>query len=106
LISTDITKGIPSNPTISMNCIEPTTDEDIEDIVAEVLQGKQRIISYPHTGQYGPDGTGRSACGLAALNCARILLKLHEERNVDDGVKGTLPMFSRPAMEVNSFPVT
>ncbi|PPQ72313.1 hypothetical protein CVT26_007270 [Gymnopilus dilepis] len=82
-----------------MNCIEPTTDEAIDAIVAEVLQGKQRIISYPHTSQYGPDGTGRSACGLAALNCARIVMKLHEERNVDDGVKGTLLMFSRPAME-------
>ncbi|KAG1886487.1 hypothetical protein F4604DRAFT_1646179 [Suillus subluteus] len=39
-----------------------------------ILQGRERIVSYPGTSQF--NGRGTSACGLAAMNFARVLSDL------------------------------
>jgi hypothetical protein len=44
------------------------------DSIVDILQGKERIVSYPGTSQF--NGRGISACGLAAMNFARILSDL------------------------------
>ena len=38
----------------------------------------EHILSYGGTSQYSRDGTGASACGLAALNFARIVFSMEQ----------------------------
>lgn len=55
------------------------------DSIAEILQGKERIVSYPGTSQF--NGRGISACGLAAMNFARVisdLVHVHSQDNMID----------------------
>jgi hypothetical protein len=56
-----------------------TEDEQLQqqEVVTGLLKGDRRfqVISHPGTSQYAQGGgRGISACGLAALNCARCLL--------------------------------
>ncbi|KAF8465631.1 hypothetical protein DFH94DRAFT_857642 [Russula ochroleuca] len=52
---------------------------DIEGITRSILvDGVERVLSYGGTGQYNRDGTGASACGLAALNFARIVFSMEQ----------------------------
>lgn len=51
--------------------------------LTKILSGREHVVSFPGRSQYGPDGGGVSACGLAALNCARVILG--KER---DGMRG------------------
>ncbi|KAG1847135.1 hypothetical protein C8R48DRAFT_732170 [Suillus tomentosus] len=44
------------------------------DNIVDILQGRERIVSYPGTSQF--NGRGISACGLAAMNFARVLSDL------------------------------
>ncbi|KAG2123275.1 hypothetical protein DEU56DRAFT_830093 [Suillus clintonianus] len=44
------------------------------DSIMDILQGRERIVSYPGTSQF--NGRGISACGLAAMNFARVLSEL------------------------------
>ncbi|KAG1758571.1 hypothetical protein EDD22DRAFT_910098 [Suillus occidentalis] len=46
------------------------------DNIAEILQGNERIVSYPGTSQFNHDALGISACGLAAMNFARVVSDL------------------------------
>ena len=46
---------------------------DGSDGFADILQGRDRIVSYPGTSQYNG---GVSSCGLAAMNFARVLFEL------------------------------
>ncbi|KAG1730054.1 hypothetical protein EDB19DRAFT_1741415 [Suillus lakei] len=45
-----------------------------DDSIMDILQGRERIVSYPGTSQF--NGRGISACGLAAMNFARVLSEL------------------------------
>jgi len=62
---------------------------DLNEILTQVLDGKQQIVSYAGTSQYhvqdvgkpGSERTTISACGLIALNCARTVFRLHRETN-------------------------
>jgi hypothetical protein len=54
-----------------------------EETVDRVLAGVQQVVSFPGCSQYAAGGGGVSTCGLAALNCARVILG--RER---DGLKG------------------
>ncbi|KAF8465621.1 hypothetical protein DFH94DRAFT_698777 [Russula ochroleuca] len=55
----------------------PTTD--IKGISRSILvDGVERVLSYDGTGQYNRDGTGASACGLAALNFARVVFSMEQ----------------------------
>jgi hypothetical protein len=52
---------------------------DIKEISRSILvDGVERVLSYGGTGQYSRDGTGASACGLAALNFARIVFSMEQ----------------------------
>jgi hypothetical protein len=42
-----------------------------------VVDGTEHVVSYSGTSQY-KDGTGASACGLAALNFARIVFSMEQ----------------------------
>ena len=47
-----------------------------------ILVGKQTIVSHPGSGQYiatsESTSVGTAACGLAALNCARIAFQYQD----------------------------
>ncbi|KAG1755277.1 uncharacterized protein EDB91DRAFT_1098167 [Suillus paluster] len=55
---------------------------------ADILQGRERIVSYPGTSQF--NGRGISACGLAAMNFARVLSELahiHSQEKLADLIR-------------------
>lgn len=59
--------------------------EDSSELLAKLLRGEtEYVVSHPGRSQYSAQGSGASACGLAALNCARLVLQ--NERN--DGAGG------------------
>jgi hypothetical protein len=47
-------------------------------ILADGLDSFECVLSYDDTGQYNTDETGVSACGLAALNFARIAFSMEQ----------------------------
>ena len=54
-------------------------NNDIKEISRSVfVDGAERVVSYSGTSQYSRDGTGASACGLAALNFARIVFSIEQ----------------------------
>lgn len=59
-------------------CASTKSSDDSE--VRNILRGLEHLVSFPGRSQYTPDGeTGISACGLAALNCARTILNLEQK---------------------------
>src|SRR6202000_228200 len=55
----------------------PTTD--IKDISRNnLMDGAEHVLSYGGTCQSSRDGTSASACGLAALNFARIVFSMEQ----------------------------
>ena len=70
-----------------------------------VLEGKcNYVVSFAGRSQYtgeegGRAGAGASACGLAALNCARIILK--KERNGSKGFALLGEMMRKETLEVS-----
>ncbi len=58
---------------------------DLTQLLEEVLKGEQRIVSHAGTGQYQATSesasVGTSACGLAALNCARVVFQYQVSRD-------------------------
>jgi hypothetical protein len=65
-------------------------------VVKTILAGATQLISFRGTSQYA--GGGASACGLAALNCARCLLSVADE--VTDSEVFLAKLISRQAVEV------
>ena len=56
--------------------------QSISPIVRSVLGGTEEIVCHDGTQQYGDSGrgiTGTSACGLAALNFARVIFQKERE---------------------------
>lgn len=46
------------------------------DAIKQALEcGREHLVSFRGRSQYSGDGGGASACGLAALNCARLVLQ-------------------------------
>ncbi len=70
------------------------------DVVEKILSGERELIASFHgRSQYSATGGGVSACGLAALNCARVILG--KEKN---GLRGTAIiqyMMGRETLEVS-----
>jgi hypothetical protein len=67
-------------------------------ILADHGHGVEHVLSYDGTGQYNRDGTGASACRLAALNFARIVFSMEQ-----GGLKNTdllQAVFARECAEV------
>lgn len=46
---------------------------------SKILSGKipEYVVTHPGQSQYTQAGGGASACGLAVLNCARLILGFH-----------------------------
>jgi hypothetical protein len=58
---------------------ESPPNNDIKEISRSIfVDGAERVVSYGGTSQYSRDGTGASACGLAALNFARIVFSMEQ----------------------------
>ncbi|KAH9853651.1 hypothetical protein C2E23DRAFT_884804 [Lenzites betulinus] len=58
----------------------PKVAEDDDSVTPlKILSGKipEYVVTHPGQSQYSQAGGGVSACGLAALNCARLVLGLH-----------------------------
>jgi hypothetical protein len=74
-------------------------DPDIKAISRSVVvDHAEHVVSYRGTSQYNEDGTGASACGLAALNFARIVFAIEQ-----DGLQDTTllqAVLARPCAEV------
>jgi hypothetical protein len=52
---------------------------DTKEISRRILvNGTEHVLSHGGTSQYNRDGTGASACGLAALNFARIAFSIEQ----------------------------
>jgi hypothetical protein len=56
-----------------------------DDILVDILKGRERIVSHPTTSQFNARRT--STCGLVAMNFASVLLELlqthGQERLID-----------------------
>ena len=62
-----------------------SSDPDIKAIShSVVVDDAEHVVSYGGTSQYNRDGTGTSACGLAALNFARVVFFMEQS-----GLQGT-----------------
>jgi hypothetical protein len=48
-------------------------EENAADAVRRVLSGEEVVVSHIGASQYANPGGGVSACGLAALNCLRVV---------------------------------
>ncbi len=58
---------------------KPSPDPKTEAISRSVVEyGTEHVVSHGGTSQYNRDGTGASACGLAALNFARIVFSMEQ----------------------------
>ena len=55
--------------------LEPDTKAIVHSVLAD---GAEHIVSHGGTGQYSGDGMGASACGLAALNFARVAFSIEQ----------------------------
>lgn len=47
-----------------------------DDRMNDLMNGQEVVVSFPGMSQYGLQGSGASACGLAAMNCVRLLLRM------------------------------
>lgn len=74
-------------------------DPDIKEISRSVVvDDAEHVVSYRGTSQYNRDGTGASACGLAALNFARIVFSM-EQGGLQDATL-LQAVLDRPCAEV------
>ena len=70
-----------------------------DDLIVDVLQGRERIVSYPSTSQF--NARGISACGLAAMNFASVLLELVHNRGQGRAFDVLRAIVSRETIEVS-----
>ena len=84
-ISYSNTSMTPTSSLVKMTHRHPTRpqkqspDPDIKAISHSiVVDDAEHVLSYGGTSQYNRDGTGASACGLAALNFARIVFSMEQ----------------------------
>lgn len=59
---------------MSLSLSNEKQKQTVGDVVRKILGGSEHVISHPGASQYTQPGGGASACGLAALNCARVVL--------------------------------
>lgn len=81
-----------------------TSDGDGGTVASNVATGRltDYVVSHGGRSQYNRAGGGVSACGLAALNCARVILGL--EREGLDKEQLIQRMTSRELLEVSLLP--
>jgi hypothetical protein len=71
-----------------------------EEAVDGVLAGSQHVVSFPGRSQYTAGGGGASACGLAALNCVRVVLGRERDGLKDEEL--AYSMMGRETMEAST----
>ena len=77
-------------------------DIDVGSITRSVLlDGTEHVVSHEGTSQYNRDGSGASACGLAALNFARVVF-LKEQDGLRDAAL-LQAVLSRECAEVRKY---
>jgi hypothetical protein len=93
-----------SNPSLSyhqcttmVSIFHPNGDDDV---LVDILQGRERIVSYPATSQFN-SGRGVSACGLAAMNFASVLFDLIHTHGEERLVGVLRAIISRETIEVS-----
>lgn len=76
-------------------------DYDFSVDAPKVVSGEapEYVVTHPGCSQYSQAGGGVSACGIAALNCARIVLGLHAARLGHEQL--VLELMRRQLLEVN-----
>lgn len=67
-----------TRPLHSLPRISPLNNDIKEFFRSIFVDGAERVVSYDGVSQYSRDGTGASACGLAALNFARIVFSMEQ----------------------------
>lgn len=86
--------------------VDKTTDDiDIDEVLEKICDGKQDIITFKGSSQYGDELGNRisaSTCGLAALNFARIAFKLEQQQGMQ-GLELLAELLSRKTTEVRRF---
>ena len=65
------------------DAISPQFEESPASAVQRVLAGEEVVVSHIGASQYTTPGGGVSACGIAALNCLRVVFEREKE-----GVRG------------------
>ena len=65
-----------------------------------LVDSTEHVVSYDGTGQYSGDGMGASACGLAALNFARVAFSIEQGGLQDSALLQAL--LARECSEVTS----
>ncbi len=79
-----------------------TPDIDVSSITRSVLlDGTEQIVSHEGTSQYNKNGSGAAACGLAALNFARVVF-LKEQDGLRDAAL-LQAVLSRECAEVRHY---
>jgi hypothetical protein len=73
-------------------------DRDLDKYRQQVLINGECVISFPGASQY-TEGRGVSACGIAALNCVRVIFN-KEQQGLKDAALLT-EIMSRETMEVS-----
>ncbi len=76
-------------------------DYDFSVDAPKVVSGEapEYVVTHPGCSQYSQAGGGVSACGIAALNCARIVLGLHAAGLGTEQL--VLELMRRQLLEVN-----
>jgi hypothetical protein len=78
-------------------------DYDAADVVRKIMHGEEQIVSYDGSSQYAAQGAGSSACGIAALNCARVFFKKEHEGLRDESLLKA--MIARDTTDVGTLAV-
>lgn len=78
-----------------------TATQDLTEITRQVLRGEREYVAS-HAGRSQYSAGGMSACGLAAVNCARIVLQ-KEKRGLLKGAELIKRMMQRETCEVRAF---
>jgi hypothetical protein len=58
----------------------------VRDTMKRIMEGREQIVSHRGESQYWIGGRGSSACGLAAMNCARLIFQKEAEGLHDDAL--------------------
>lgn len=78
-----------------------TATQDFTEITRQVLRGEREYVAS-HAGRSQYSAGGMSACGLAAVNCARVVLQ-KEKRGLLKGAELIKWMMQRETCEVRTF---
>jgi hypothetical protein len=71
-------------PSTIMSSTMERTNARLSTITDSVLLGRERVVSFAGRSQYNAGQGGVSACGLAAMNFARVITSMRNATNLGD----------------------